>query len=82
MGKRSVEPIVVRQSFSHGRTTPIVVGKVEPRTAAPTDRKTILRCPFCSGRMKLVRIIPKLGGPPKLTAWCPDCSGGTIKDDE
>jgi hypothetical protein len=32
--------------------------------------------------MKLVRIIPKLGGPPKLTAWCPDCSGGTIKDDE
>jgi hypothetical protein len=82
MGKRSTEPIVVRQSFSHARTTPIVVEKVKRRTGAPTDGKAVLRCPSCRGKMKLVRIAPTPGGLPKLTACCPDCSGGTIKDDE
>jgi hypothetical protein len=38
MGKRSVEPGVVRQSFSHGRTKPVVVEKVKRRTA-PKERK-------------------------------------------
>ena len=39
MGKRSVEPGVVRQSFSHGRTKPVVVEKVKRRSAAPAKRK-------------------------------------------
>jgi hypothetical protein len=39
IGKRSVEQGVVRQSFSHGRTKPVVVEKVKRRTAAPTERK-------------------------------------------
>jgi hypothetical protein len=32
--------------------------------------------------MKLVRIVPTLGALPKLTAWCPDCNGETVKDSE
>jgi hypothetical protein len=32
--------------------------------------------------MKLVRIVSAPGALPKLTAWCPDCSGETIKDDQ
>jgi hypothetical protein len=39
MGKRGVEPGVVRQNFSHGRTKPVVVQKVKRRSAAPTKRK-------------------------------------------
>src|SRR6202140_4742870 len=40
LGKRSVEPGVVRQSFSHGRTKPVVVEKVKRRAAAPKVKKT------------------------------------------
>jgi Glyoxalase superfamily protein/Clp amino terminal domain, pathogenicity island component/Bacterial translation initiation factor IF-2 associated region len=40
MGKRSVEQGVVRQSFSHARTKPVVVEKVKRRTAAPMQGKT------------------------------------------
>jgi hypothetical protein len=32
---------VVRKSFSHGRTKPVVVEKAKRRTAAPTDGKTV-----------------------------------------
>jgi len=39
-GKRGVEPGDVRQSFSHGRTKPVVVQKVKRRTVAPTGGKT------------------------------------------
>jgi Glyoxalase superfamily protein/Clp amino terminal domain, pathogenicity island component len=39
MGKRSIEPGVVRQSFNHGRTKPVVVEKVKRRSAASTKRK-------------------------------------------
>jgi hypothetical protein len=39
MGKKSIDPIVVRQSFSHARTTPIVVEKVKRRTEAPPAGK-------------------------------------------
>jgi hypothetical protein len=39
MGKRRVEPGVMRQSFSHGRTKPVVVEKVKRRPAAPAKRK-------------------------------------------
>jgi hypothetical protein len=39
MGKRSAEPSVVRQSFSHGRTKPVVVEKVKRRSAVPAKRK-------------------------------------------
>jgi ATP-dependent Clp protease ATP-binding subunit ClpA len=38
--KRSVEQGNVRQSFSHGRTKPVVVEKVKRRTAAPRDGQT------------------------------------------
>jgi Glyoxalase superfamily protein/Clp amino terminal domain, pathogenicity island component len=38
-GKRRVEPGVVRQSFSHARTKPVVVEKVKRRSAAPVKRK-------------------------------------------
>jgi ATP-dependent Clp protease ATP-binding subunit ClpA len=37
-GKRSVEQGVVRQSFSHGRTKPLVVEKVKRRSAARKGR--------------------------------------------
>jgi Bacterial translation initiation factor IF-2 associated region len=30
---------MVRQSFSHGRTKPVVVQKIKRRTAAPKERK-------------------------------------------
>jgi hypothetical protein len=36
-----VEQGVVRQSFTHGRTKPVVVTKVKRRTAAPMDGKTV-----------------------------------------
>jgi len=39
-GQRGVEPGDVRQSFSHGRTKPVVVQKVKRRTVAPTGGKT------------------------------------------
>ena len=39
-GKRGVEPGDVRQSFSHGRTKPVVVQKVKRRTVAPKGGKT------------------------------------------
>jgi hypothetical protein len=38
-GKRSVEQGVVRQTFSHGRTKPLVVEKVKRRFTAPKGRK-------------------------------------------
>jgi hypothetical protein len=72
MGKRSVEQGVVRQSFSHGRTTPIFV--VERRIAAPAGGKIVLHCPSCGATMRIVRITSKLGGTPKLTTRCQDCS--------
>src|SRR5580700_604801 len=37
--KRGVEQGVVRQSFSHGRTKPVVVEKVKRRAAAPGEAK-------------------------------------------
>jgi hypothetical protein len=37
--KQSVGPVVPRQSFSHGRTKPVVVEKVKRRAPAPTRRK-------------------------------------------
>jgi ATP-dependent Clp protease ATP-binding subunit ClpA len=40
MGQQSVEQGVVRRSFSHGRTKPVVVEKVK-RRAAPTVGKTV-----------------------------------------
>jgi hypothetical protein len=38
---------VVRQSFSHGRTTPVIVDKVK--------RPAGMVCPRCGSNMKLVR---------------------------
>jgi hypothetical protein len=38
--KHGIEPGVVRQSFSHGRTKPVVVEKVKRRTAGPKRRKS------------------------------------------
>jgi hypothetical protein len=38
-GKRGVEPGDVRQSFSHGRTKPVVVQRVKRRTVAPAGGK-------------------------------------------
>ena len=38
--KRSVEQGMVRQSFSHGRTKPVVVEKVKRRAVAPSEGRT------------------------------------------
>jgi hypothetical protein len=51
MGKLSIDPFEVRQSFSHARTKPLVVEKVKRRSAA----STVLLCPSCGARMKVVR---------------------------
>jgi Zn finger protein HypA/HybF involved in hydrogenase expression len=63
MGKFDIEPVMVRQSFSHARTKPLVVEK--KRRA--TDKKAALLCPSCGSKMKLIR------SSAKLTASCPDC---------
>jgi hypothetical protein len=60
MRKLSIEQFEPRQSFSHARIKPLVVEKV--------NRRTILLCPSCGGKMKLKR-------KPKLTACCPRCEG-------
>jgi uncharacterized protein (DUF983 family) len=64
MGKFIPEPFEVRQSFSHGRTTPVIVEKVK--------RPSWMFCPRCGSKMKLVRGL-------KLTASCPRCSGQANK---
>jgi hypothetical protein len=56
MGKFIPEPFDVHQSFSHGRTTPVIVEKVK--------RPAGILCPCCGGKMKLARRT-------KLTAVCP-----------
>jgi hypothetical protein len=56
MGKFVPEPFEVRQSFSHGRTTPVIVEKVK--------RPPGMLCPRCGSKMKLVRGT-------KITAQCP-----------
>jgi DNA-directed RNA polymerase subunit RPC12/RpoP len=56
MGKFIPDLFDVRQSFSHGRTTPVIVEKIK--------RPAGMRCPRCGGKMKLMR-------GPKLTAVCP-----------
>jgi Zn finger protein HypA/HybF involved in hydrogenase expression len=71
MGKFSIDPFVVRQSFSHARTKPVVVEKVKRRTAA----STVLLCPSCGAKMQLVR-------EPKITASCPHCSGINTQDNK
>jgi uncharacterized paraquat-inducible protein A len=58
MGKFSIDPPEPRQTFSHARTKPLIVEKVNTRTS--------LLCPSCGAKMKLVR-------KPKLTAPCPRC---------
>ena len=72
MGKFSIEPVVVRQSFSHARTKPVIVEKIKRRTAR-THEKTVLLCPSCGANMKLVRSSVEPGGAPKLIASCPLC---------
>ncbi len=72
------ERIIVRQSFSHARVTPLVVEKVQRR--APKETAALL-CPCCGAKMKLVRTVGKDGGPPTLTALCPQCRGATTVDD-
>lgn len=57
MGKRSFEPFFVRQTFSHGRTEPVVVEKVKRRLAAPSAAKPAVRCPSCGAAMRVVRIV-------------------------
>jgi hypothetical protein len=47
MGKFIPEPFEVRQSFSHGRTTPVIVERVK--------RPSGMFCPRCGSKMKLVR---------------------------
>jgi predicted RNA-binding Zn-ribbon protein involved in translation (DUF1610 family) len=71
MGKLSIDPFEVRQSFSHARTKPLVVEKVKRRSAA----STVLLCPSCGARMKVVR-------EPKFTASCPHCTGITTQDNK
>ncbi len=48
------------------------------------DPQPIQNCPSCGGTMNLAKIIPKLGGLPKLkTFQCVNCNDViTIEDDE
>ncbi len=52
----------------------------------PTEhpREKLLPCASCGHGMKLVRIIPKLGGLPELATFqCPNCEEvTTIENDE
>jgi len=75
MGKDGIEPVVVRQSFSHARTQPLVVETLKQRIAAATEGKAALDCPSCGSRMKLVRNMST--DPARLTASCPKCSGAS-----
>ncbi len=67
MAKFTPEPIVVRQSFSHARTVPLVVETVKQRAAPSAHANAGLLCPSCGATMKLVRRAAR------LTASCPDC---------
>ena len=82
MGKSDIEPVVVRQSFSHARTKPLVIEKANRRTGAPTEKKPIPLCPSCGARMKLVRSAAAPGASPKLTAACTHCRGGAAQGDD
>jgi len=62
MGKFNIDPLGPRQSFSHARPKPLVVEKVKRRAGT----STVLLCPSCGAKMKLVR-------EPKFTASCPHC---------
>jgi uncharacterized protein (DUF983 family) len=60
MGKFIPGPFEVRKSFSHGRSTPVIVEKIK--------RPAGTLCPRCGSKMKFTP-----GS--KLTASCPRCSG-------
>jgi len=64
MVKHGFEP---RMSFSHGRTKPVAVEKLNRRAA-------VLVCPSCGAKMKLA---PSAGSKP--SASCPNCTPGATK---
>ena len=67
--KRGVEQGVVRQSFSHGRTKPVVVEKVKRRVVGPGEAKgeaapAVERAP--SARGASARSATPAAAPPRL----------------
>jgi len=66
-------PILIRQSFSHARTKPVVerLGRDNNRTT----EKPSLTCSTCGMRMKLVHRAATIGAPATLLATCARCAG-------
>src|SRR5215216_2938502 len=70
--KRGVEQGVVRQSFSHGRTKPVVVEKVKRRVVGPGEAKpepAPATAPAPTGRRVTAKAAAGATAAPATTAW-------------
>ncbi|MFL5061782.1 MAG: translation initiation factor IF-2 [Xanthobacteraceae bacterium] len=70
--KRGVEQGVVRQSFSHGRTKPVVVEKVKRRVVGPGEAKpepAPATAPAPTGRRITAKAAAGATAAPATTAW-------------
>src|SRR5215211_6403918 len=70
--KRGVEQGVVRQSFSHGRTKPVVVEKVKRRVVGPGEAKpepAPTTAPAPTGRRVTAKAAAGATAAPATTAW-------------
>src|SRR5437899_8377260 len=86
--KRGVEQGVVRQSFSHGRTKPVVVEKVKRRVIGPGEAKVEVASPApqaASGRRTAKAASTATAAPALSPAAAPKSSGvglRTLTDEE